>query len=1010
MKKHIKLIIIMAAALAAGGCRYDDSELKGRVDDFKNRIEALKGSIEQMNEQLAGLNTLTGGNVITSVIKDSDGNYVITYLDGSDNEKSVVIATASQMINVPVLGVQLDPDSQIYYWTVTDTDGNTAFLLVDGEKVPVSGHAPVISVDADGYWTADGEILKDSKGNPIEAKDGETCVFRSVEINSDGNLEIVLGNGKTITLPVQNVFNLTLSAVADNTVANASVPVVIDYEMTGSNAEGAIVAIAKAEGLDASLDREKKTVTVTFPDGFTSGMLIMVAYDLADHTVIRPLFFNKAVTDRIEIHNAEELVAFAEAVNSQNGTEQMKAYLMNDIDMSSVEKWTPIGMPETVSNGNTATGYTGAAFKGEFNGNGHAIKNIVLSAKLPDASTYGLFGVIDGALVENLVLGTEGDKSVFSVSAAGTADAGVLAGTVINSSISNVTNNIKIEVLGSDVNKRFAVGIVGFLCSTATGASVSSMTNVVNNAPIDADAGACTAAGAASVMVGGIVGFSTGTDNSHINMIESCVNKGDIKSHVGRSSGIVATANTRTFLRYCSNFGNQFNDFTNSRIGNISCVVGTKVSLDDCFNYGDLTTADAQSTCAGLVALLNADNVTISSGGNYGTIIGANNKFHGLLVANFSKFAMVTGCMAAGACGDWSADGNHSMHALTAENFMSHIGWYSLTNLSKIIDIHSPFGSGGGELEKVELADGALRILCIGNSFTKDAVEHLPGMMAAAGTDNVVIAHCYFGGRTVPEYTAGWTAAMDYTLYYCAPGADSWTTPLSRKVSIKEVAESGRWDVVTIQEHTGNKAAWVWDATEKDAITGLVDYVKATQQNVPKFWYIMSQAYWNMGKIGSGSKPYMTWTDQKGMYDVIVDQAKKVMEETPMDGIIATGTYFQNLRTSKVNVDNGMDLTRDGYHMDYGISRYGAACTVFETLITPFNGKTLDGNSYRYGVSSTSDSGYSTPVTSENIPFAIAAARYAIEKPWEITDMSSFGESVPGGGIGDIDYVEGGKE
>lgn len=1422
MKKIYRIIIVMAAAFAVCGCLYDDSDLTERIDDFKNRIEALKNGISEMNASLEALGELTGGNVITSVMEDSDGNYVISYLDGSGDEKSVVIATASQMLNVPMLGVQLDPQTQIYWWTMTDTEGNTSFLTIDGKKVPVSGNAPEISVNEDGFWTVSGEVLKDSKGNPIEAKDGESCIFRSVSVNADGNLEMVLGNGKTVTLPVQNAFNLTLSAVVNNTVADASVPVVFSYDVSGSNADGAIVAIAKAEGLDASMDRENKRVTVTFPDGFASGMLIMVGYDLADHTVIRPLFFDKASSDMVEIATAEDFVRFAEGVNARNGMEMMKACLTGDIDMTSVKDWTPIGngtyttsnvisgasykgefdgrghtvknlkvsvpadapagtasglfgilqnasvknlkidrscsfsssvvgmsamgtvagyacasviedcscdavldfnggsdnmrtsiggvagalccidgtdakvsgcefsgkitsvnasntknggtgisiggiigfsdalgtpgnfclvsgctnngtldvqatrtagiiasmnkysktencvnngavtctdvtasnsrvagivsgmgtktslygcinngdvtfavagdrthgyaggvvgqtneavfidacenygavrsdmfyaaepymgiivgnfnskaatvsncklggsigpysesptsiteenfgqylsmaaskagkaildnntfagsqevrkgistaaelalfrdlvnsgesyaqfqdedgvvnlmadidcsslegewmpigMPASVSNGNTSAGYTGASFKGRFNGNGHVISNLNLSAKVDDSSVYGFFGVLDGASVENLVLGSEGDRSVFRVSAAGAADAGVLAGTAINSLISDVVNNIPIEVLGNDVNnKRFAVGTVGFLCSVegtsaVSGASVSSMTGVVNNAEITASAGACTASGAASVMVGGIAGFSTSASATVLSVMESCRNNGRIVSHVGRASGIVATPN-RTLIRYCSNYGDHTNDFVNGRIGNIACVIGANVLLDDCFNYGSLVTSDAQTTAAGLVALLNNDSCAISAGGNYGTVICANSKYHGLLVANFSKFASVSGCMAAGACGSWSADGNHLMHELTADNFMSHIGAYAAGSLSKITDIHSPFGPGGGEQEKIELADAPLRILCIGNSFTKDAVEHLPGMMAAAGIDNVVIAHCYYGGRTIPEYTAGWSVISDYTLYYCAPGADAWTTPVGRKVSLKEVAQSGRWDVVTFQEHTGNKAAWIWDDKEKEAITALADYVRGTQSATPKFWYIMSQAYSDMAKIGSGSRPEMSWTDQKGMYEVIVAQGRRVMAETPMDGIIATGTYLQNLRTSSVNVPDGMDLTRDGYHMDYGISRYGAACVVFESLITPFSGIGLDGNTYRYNVSNTVSGSWSTPVTDKNVPYALAAARHAVAKPWEITDMSSFAPEIPGGGIGDIDYVEGGKE
>ena len=117
---------------------------------------------------------------------------------------------------------------------------------------------------------------------------------------------------------------------------------------------------------------------------------------------------------------------------------------------------------------------------------------------------------------------------------------------------------------------------------------------------------------------------------------------------------------------------------------------------------------------------------------------------------------------------------------------------------------------------------------------------------------------------------------------------------------------------------------------------------------------------------------------------------------------------LQNLRTS--NLDNDMNLTRDGYHMDNGISRYGASCTVFESIITPKFNVNLDGNKYRYNVSDTGESSYSTPVTDVNAPVALQAARHAIKSPYVVTDMSDYQENVPGNSIGDLDFEGGNKE
>lgn len=1406
MKKTIKYIICLLTAVFLFGCSYDDSSLADRIDSVKAQIEKLQSQIDGMNSQLTSLSKLTSGNVITAVSQDSEGKYVITYLTSTGESKTVVVATMDQMINVPLLGVKLDKTSNLYYWTVTSTDGAESFLPdKDGAKVPVSGKTPVLSANSEGYWTVDGVVLKDASGAPIKAANGESSVFSKVVVNGSGNLEITLGNGSLLTLPVQQALNLTVSAASNTAVADLATPVEFTYEAVGTNASDAIVAIAEASNIKAEMNKTTHTVKVSFESGFKSGYVILVAYDLAEHTVIRPLFFSKASDSTIEIGSASDLVQFAKDVNSSSGAQNMDVILTSDIDLSSVAEWVPIGngVFHSVTSGSEHNStYEGASFKGHFDGQGHSIRNLKMVAKLSGEGTvYGLFGILDGAAVSNLVLGAESnDKSSFTVSADDRIDAGVIAGVSYGARVENCVNWIPIECKGSTVSKRFAVGMVGFLYGGADSETMSVLDNLTNNGKITADAGDCTAAGYESVMVGGITGFSDAlAATTSTNTISNCVNNGDMTSRVGRCSGICATMNSFTTLDNCVNNGNQLNTFTNGRIGNITCVVGNGGVIKDCVNNGNLTTTDAKTTTGGLVGLLSHNTVTFTGGGNYGTILGTNEKYLGLLGANLNAFTKIDNIVAAGAVGVYKEGGDPVMYELTQDNYMGHIGYYSSSSAEKITNIifmggsdkkgirtaddmvafakavnageslsewqdedggvnmltdidmslvaeWTPIGNAlspivdgvpavtgnafsghfnglghkiknlklvsagtsagenyglfgtlvsgavvenfildsscsltvtatayissgvvagmvidatvrdvtsyanitfkgnagaktqmgaamigyvfsdaigvtidsahnygvieaenpstnveggasafhiagivafanaksdatvyniisncnnygnmtsatgrtsgivaaanrntqiincvnhGNQLNICPKTDGArlgmitcnmgtgtsmtgcvnygdltsttggrcggitslsgtatfencanygviltdsanrgvfwgynngtaswttctaagkvgsynagvsifdsyteaekekylgaqgakkstltdityligttspstggeakLRILFIGNSFTKDAVEHLPGILAAAGLDKIQLTHMYYGGRTVPEYDSGWSTASDYHCYECGPGQTSWTDVTGK--TIEGVAKSGHWDVVTIQEHTGRQEAWNWTSTEKDAISGLINKIKGTQTGtMPQFYYIMSQAYFDMNKIGTSQRP-TPFTTQLEMYNVIVTQAKKVMAETAFDGIIATGTTLQNLRTSSLN--NSMNLTRDGYHMDYGISRYAAACTVFETIISPkFGDIHLTGNTYRYNISNTTSGSYSTPVTDTNAPIALAAANAAIAKPYEITDMSS-SSSVPDNGIGDIDYDKGEKE
>lgn len=279
----------------------------------------------------------------------------------------------------------------------------------------------------------------------------------------------------------------------------------------------------------------------------------------------------------------------------------------------------------------------------------------------------------------------------------------------------------------------------------------------------------------------------------------------------------------------------------------------------------------------------------------------------------------------------------------------------------------------------------SLKILFIGNSFTVDATEHLPGMLKSAGITHIRMVRAYHGGYKLPEYFENYAAADICTYYYCEPGATKWENDGTLNRSLKSIVESDTWDIVTLQEHTGSMYAWEWSTTAQNAIFGLCDNIQQAQPlHRPTIGYIMAQAY---GKSNTSVYPRY-FTSQQQMFETIAAQVQTITEKTCIDIVIPSGTSLQNLRTSSLNKDNGMDLTRDSYHMDYGISRYAAAATVFRTLITPCTGVSVEGNGYRYSTSSTSTTGYSTPVTDANAPVAIRAGLEACRAPYTVTDMS----------------------
>jgi hypothetical protein len=291
MKKKQHILLVVAILFTASCSEFDDSSLRSRIDDIKKRMEAINENLKTINVQLATLSEITSGNIITSINHDDNGNYVLTYKDSKNITHTVELAVKSDLVNLPLLSVKLDDDG-IYYWTTT-VDGVTSWLYKPGatDRIPVSGYTPVLSVDAQGYWTIDGVRILDSNSLPVEATDDQTSIFRDAEVDNSGNLVLTLGNGEVLTIQVFEAFNLCHTAAAINRINNPAQNFVFEYSLTGANAADAIVDIAKVTSLTASINKSEKKISVNFPTGFTSGSIIIVAYDLENNTVIRPIYF-----------------------------------------------------------------------------------------------------------------------------------------------------------------------------------------------------------------------------------------------------------------------------------------------------------------------------------------------------------------------------------------------------------------------------------------------------------------------------------------------------------------------------------------------------------------------------------------------------------------------------------------------------------------------------------------------------------------------------------------------
>lgn len=671
----LPLVLTMVSVII--GCSFDEDPLQNRLNEIKNRIEALQSRIDDANSQIEALGLLTSGNVVTSIEKNSDGSYALTYLDSKNEEKSAVVAGKDQLINVPVVGVRKD-ENGLYYWTVT-VGGETKDITIDGQSVPAAGKTPVISVDEQGYWTVSGQRILDSAGNPIEAADGSASIIKDVAKDSDGNLSVTLGDGTKITVPVQNSLNLTLTSSLNLTIANLGQTLKIGYDVTGGKAGEAIVAIAEAKSVKAELDKTAKEISVSFGSDFTSGHLIVMATDLDRLTVLRPVFFNKAKDTKIGISTAEDLVSFAEKVNAQDGTENMEVYLEKDIDLSSVKDWTPIG------NGTfSGTAVSGAAFKGTFHGQNHTIKglNITVPANAVKGAAYGLFGVLDGATVKDLTIG---EGSSITSSSKLLTSGGAIAGAVINSTVDHCASHASFDISGGadNVSQRFG-GIAGSVYSA--GEVVAQVANCSNYGAFKSVNTTNTKNGGTAFSIGGVVGYAESASSALRVLVKSCDNYGPMNVQASRNAGVVATLNKNATVEGCKNFADITNTDTkasNTRVAGIVSALNIQTSAVNCVNKGNITFAVAGNTtkgyAAGIAGQTNDNSCVVEGCENYGTVrsdifnaTDATKKFIAAILANTNnKTITIRNNKIGGKVGPYSDESK--VVTITAENFGSYI-------------------------------------------------------------------------------------------------------------------------------------------------------------------------------------------------------------------------------------------------------------------------------------------------------------------------------------------------
>ena len=422
------------------------------------------------------------------------------------------------------------------------------------------------------------------------------------------------------------------------------------------------------------------------------------------------------------IWTADDLVEFAAAVNAgetlapwQN--EEGVVVLLDDIDMTGVTTWTPIGDATFALASNALTISTGRPFTGFFDGQDHTISNFkMVCDNVTPNRAWGLFGALGpGAVVENLVF----DASCsLEVKASKATDCGMLAGLVYDATVRNVTNNAPMSFDGSAGNVRMTMGMIG-LAFANEGVVIDRLTN---EADLTGEGGNNTTNGATGVQIGGICGFSTNhASSANAVSFTGCVNRGNLSTKAARASGIVAAANRYTHLTDCANYGHNDNAFAtsgNARIGNITCITGTGAKFTKVVNHGDVI-CRTNGAAGSIVCLVNHDDNEFVGCENYGRIISDrdNNNYKGTFFGQCNKAAVFRNCIAQGDVGTYNG-GSYVMVGVNADNYMDYLGAHSTdaVNVTRENILYYPAGSNTPAEATFSVAPGTVGLNALGTN------------------------------------------------------------------------------------------------------------------------------------------------------------------------------------------------------------------------------------------------------------------------------------------------------
>lgn len=224
-----------------------------------------------------------------------------------------------------------------------------------------------------------------------------------------------------------------------------------------------------------------------------------------------------------------------------------------------------------------------------------------------------------------------------------------------------------------------------------------------------------------------------------------------------------------------------------------------------------------------------------------------------------------------------------------------------------------------------------IRVLCIGNSFSWDAVEQELVPLCAEKGIEVEIHNLYKGGCSLQQHAE--FLMKDTAAYSHRVCTNAEPRIVKDTITLRQALLNGEYDYISLQQASHDSGI---RESYEPWLTMLIDTVRAYQPHAQLCW-MQTWAYSRDSKHGAFPRYH---NNQQEMYDSIVSCLKSeiINHQSPML-LIPCGDAIQRARETKL----GDTLCRDGFHLNYEYGRYTAACVWYEIL----TGKDVRRNKYK---------------------------------------------------------------